>query len=503
MKQRLYISQTPERVNVALTEGGALVEYRSENADAARVSGNIYKGRIVDLVPGMEAAFVDVGLSRNAYLSAADAPRADTDFEGGAPPSRPPLPDAREGDFVLVQAVKDEIGGKGARLTRNIALPGRFLILLPAAQGGVSGVSRKIEDEGVREKLATVVSGALGGGYGAIVRTAAAEASKREILREAELLIAEGGAVKEAYARRPTAGPVHSGGGLVYRTLRDLPPGDLDKVVTDDAETARAAVRYFTESGAKKYASRVELYGGAEDMFTAFGLWPELEKVLNKRVDLKNGVWITVEHTEAMTVIDVNSGGFVGDAGMEETAFLANMAAAEEIARQLRLRNVGGMAVVDFITMREEEHKTQLLQYLKNCLKADSMRCAVAGMTSLGLVEITRKRVYGELSAVFTEPCGYCGGGGRLFSKEYLIEKLDAALRKAVAEGPAVVVATISDKLMDAALKSKVLVRRCATDFAGRRVYVVPDERIHPHAFRLRAEHRNIVDLPESARLLG
>jgi ribonuclease G len=296
---------------------------------------------------------------------------------------------------------------------------------------------------------------------------------------------------------------VHSGGGLVYRTLRDLPPGNLERIITDDAETAREAARYLTESNAKKYASRVELYGGAEDMFTAYNLWPELEKILNKRVSLKNGVWITVERTEAMTVIDVNSGGFVGEAGMEETAFLANMAAAEEIARQLRLRNVGGMAVVDFISMREEEHKAQLLQYLKNCLKADSMRCAVAGMTASGLVEITRKRVYGELSAIFTEPCGYCGGEGRLFSKEYLITKLDIALRKVIAEDPAVVVATISDKLMSAALRSKVLARRCATDFAGRRVYVVPDERMHMHGFRLRVERRNIVDLPESAQLLG
>ncbi|GHV01785.1 ribonuclease G [Clostridia bacterium] len=505
MKKRIYISKNPERVEVASVEDGLPVEYRTEREDAARISGNIYKGRIVGIMPGMEAAFVDAGLSRNGYLSAQDTPlEGFADFEGGDWAGHFSLKYAKENDFILVQAVKDEIGGKGARLTQNITLPGRFLILLPAAPGGHLGVSRKIEDENARKKLAVLMAGALNGRCGAIVRTAAAAASKREILQELERLFGEWGAIREAYARRAGAGPVHTGGGLVYRAIRDLPPDGLEKIVADDAETARSVARWMQQAGIKRYASRVELYTGAEDMFTAFGVRQELEKILNRRVNLKNGVWIVVEHTEAMTVIDVNSGGFVGETDMEQTAFTVNMIAAEEVARQIRLRNVGGMIVVDFISMRDAEHKSQLLAYLKTCLKADSMRCTVMGMTALGLVEITRKRVTGELAELFTEPCGYCGGEGRLFSREYLITKLDIALRKLFAEDkPVAVVVTISDKLTAAVLKSKLLARRCAEDFAGCRVYVVPDERMHMHGFRMRVERQNVIELPESAKLLG
>jgi ribonuclease G len=341
-----------------------------------------------------------------------------------------------------------------------------------------------------------------------VVRTAAREAPGRAIADEIRFLTAKWEKIRADYAAHEGIGLIYNEGDLVFRGIRDILSDDVESIIVNSRETAASITGQLKQSGQDaRYASRIEYYGDKADMFTRYGIWTQVDKLLYRRVELKNGAYLVIDRAEAMTVIDVNTGSFTGDSvggtNMEETAFLTNMSAAEEIARQLRLRNTGGIIIIDFIDMHVNEHNEQVVDHLKNCLKADRTRCNVVGMTPLGLVEMTRKKTAGELSGVISEPCQYCGGEGRLYSARYLIGRMRIALQKLFDElNPSAVIMTVSDVVTDAIFRSKLLSYHCENSWAGKRIYVVPDKLMHRHNFRLRGFKSSVLELPDTARLL-
>lgn len=492
------------RINVALLENDVLCEFLSESDREAKITGNIYKGIVMNVLPGMQAAFVNVGLSRNGYLSAGDIMVDKTELQNAEDGLLlPGLNAIREGDYIMCQAVKDESGAKGARLTQNVTLPGRYIVLMPTVR--YVGISRKIDDEKTRERLMTIVKGALPEGYGAIVRTAAREASKKDLTAEIAFLYGKWEKIKASYAGFTGRGLIYSEGDLAYRAIRDLLCDEVEQIIVNEKAVFDSIKRQLESSGlSAKYAKRMTLFGADKgDIFIAYKIWSEVDKLISRRVDLKNGAYLIIDKTEAMTVIDVNTGRFIGDTSLEQTVFEANMSAAEEIVRQLRLRNIGGIIIIDFIDMRLQEHNYQIVEYLKSCLKSDRVKNQVVGMTPLGLVEMTRKKTTKDISSVIAEPCGYCEGEGSLYSARYIIGKMQTAIQKLIDEvNPSSLILTVSNQLLDAIFSSKLLNYHCEHTWKDKRIYIVPDEKIHKHNYRIRMENRAVLDLPNNAMLL-
>ncbi|HET7922390.1 MAG TPA: ribonuclease G [Gammaproteobacteria bacterium] len=418
MSDEILINVTPRETRVALLENGVLQELYIERARRRGLVGNLYKGRVSRVLPGMQAAFVDVGLERTAFLHVSDIARGARDAQEGIAPAPPDIRTLlHEGQELLVQVLKDPLGSKGARLTTRISIPSRFLVYLPDGAG--IGLSTRIEDEIERtrltELLGAFVSPEAGGGY--IVRTAG-EGAQPEALRADMLFLNK---LWEAIrARAAQAGPgerVHADLPLAVRILRDLFGTDVGQVRIDSAEACDAA-REFARMFAPHLESRIEQYSEARAIFDLYGIEDEIQKALERKVSLKSGGYLILDQTEAMTTIDVNTGAYVGHRDLEETTFRTNLEAAQAIARQLRLRNLGGIIIIDFIDMQQDEHKQQVLQTLEQALVADHARTQVSPVSALGLVEMTRKRTRESLEHVLCTPCPACQGRGSLKTPE-------------------------------------------------------------------------------------
>ena len=430
MTEEILINVTPRETRVAVVENGMLQELHIERGWRRGVVGNIYKGKVQRVMPGMQAAFVDIGLERAAFLHAADIVRpAPVAGEGGeAPvPPLPPRPIAellRDGQEIIVQVVKDPIGTKGARLTTQLSIPSRYLVLLPHSR--VIGVSARIEDEAERSRLKAIV-GELSGGaqHGYIVRTNAegqtGEALEEDIayLRRAWALIGE----KSTSARLGEC--VYEDLTLPLRAVRDLMRRDVEKVKVDSRETFerlhRFAAQYMppdADPDSRGLADRIEHYTGARPIFDLYGVEDELGRALEKQVPLKSGGYLVIDQTEAMTTVDINTGSFLGQRNLEETVFRTNLEAAQSVARQLRLRNLGGIVIIDFIDMVEPEHRRQVLRQLEKALARDHAKTTVYEFSPLGLVEMTRKRTTESLERQLSGPCHECGGRGMLKTPE-------------------------------------------------------------------------------------
>lgn len=421
MSQEILINVTPRETRVAVVENGVLQEIYIERSASRGLVGNIHKGRVCRVLPGMEAAFVDIGLERAAFLHVSDISRGaeGDDAAGLAEISRPAAINEllRDGQELLVQVVKDPLGTKGARLTTNITIPSRYLVLLPDVSS--VGVSVKIDEEQERERLKSVVLEAMEeeSECGYIVRTAAEGASGDALRRDMTFLLklwgSVGGKVRGAVSGRI----VHEDLPLALRILRDMVGGDVEKVRVDSRETLER-VRQFTTEFVPEMLSRVEHYGGERPIFDLYAVEDEIERALSRKVQLKSGGYLIFDQTEAMTTIDVNTGGYVGLRNLEETIFKTNLEAAQAIGRQLRLRNLGGIIIIDFIDMSSEEHKAQVLRALERCLERDHAKNHICEVSPLGLVEMTRKRTRESLEHVLCEPCGTCGGRGSLKTAE-------------------------------------------------------------------------------------
>ncbi|MBB6729322.1 Rne/Rng family ribonuclease [Cohnella zeiphila] len=409
MKQ-LFVHCTRNATFSALLEDGSLTEFGVERSEGVSLVGNIYKGRVVNVLPGMQAAFVDIGLAKNAFLYVDDVLHPHLDKQPKVKPSISEL--LKIGDELIVQVMKEPLGGKGARVTTHYSLPGRWLVYMPRAD--YVGVSKKIEQESERARLKTLAEQLRMSGEGVILRTNA-EGEPREAL--AEDLASLRGVWQEierkgAAARAPVE--MHRDFGLVQRLVRDVFTPDTEELVVDDeqaCEEARAYLRRLNPS----FASRVRLYRDSVPMYDKTGVNEQLDKAFQHRIWLKSGGYLVWDQTEALTVIDVNTGKYTGNADLEETVFLTNAEAAREIARLLRLRDVGGIVVVDFIDMTDEGHRQEVVQLLEGAMRRDRTKCQVLGWTRLGLLELTRKKARANVESYFYETCAACKGKGKIY----------------------------------------------------------------------------------------
>jgi ribonuclease G len=418
VSEEILINSTPSENRVALVESGMLQEVWLERASHTGYIGNIYKGVVSRVLPGLQAAFIDIGLDRTAFLHARDMVRHDpvaTDDEAPAEPLISNL--LRSGDQLVVQVIKDPLGSKGARLTTNISIPSRFLVLLPDSD--VVGVSARIEEEVERNRLKGLVQILRDGsqGHGYIVRTNAEGVNDFALSADMVYLGKVWQAIKERSATAKPATCIFEDLSLPFRALRDLMHEDVDRVRIDSQEVLQQA-RDFARRFVPDWLDRIEEYSAERPIFDLFGVEDEIENALRPTVPLKSGGYLVFDQTEAMTTIDVNTGGYVGHRNLEETIYKTNLEAAQAIARQLRLRNLGGIIIIDFIDMLNEEHRRQVMRSLERTLARDHVKTAVSEISALGLVEMTRKRTTESLERRLCEPCPLCEGRGTVKSAE-------------------------------------------------------------------------------------
>ncbi|MFM1966362.1 MAG: hypothetical protein RL134_2087 [Actinomycetota bacterium] len=402
----MVVRQTAGRTQIAVLEDGVLVEHYVDRGSSNSMVGNVYLGRVQNVLPSMEAAFVDIGRGRNAVLYAGEVNWDAAGLEGQ--PRRIEMA-LKSGDPVLVQVTKDPIGQKGARLTSQVSLPGRYLVYVP--DGSMTGISRKLPDT-ERTRLKSILKKVMPEGAGVIVRTAAEGASEEELTRDVLRLQAQWEEIEQAAAQAQPPSQLSAEPDLAVKVIRDVFNEDFTKLVVSGAGVAKD-VRAYVDADAPDLAERVETWTDTKDVFTAYRVEEQLTKALDRKVWLPSGGSLVIDRTEAMTVIDVNTGKFVGQGGnLEETVTKNNLEAAEEIVRQLRLRDIGGIIVVDFIDMVLESNRDLVLRRLVECLGRDRTKHQVAEVTSLGLVQMTRKRIGQGLLEVFSTTCDSCGGRG-------------------------------------------------------------------------------------------
>jgi ribonuclease G len=417
----LYLSVNPFETRVALLENSRLVSYRAERHRASSVVGNLYKGRVKRVLPGMQAAFVDVGLARNAFLYVREAGGILDDFTdiflaGEGEELQPDASNSdisdllRQGQEILVQVVKDPIGTKGARLTTHVSLPGRFLVYLPNVRH--HGVSRRITDDAERTRLRELVESFKDPG-GWIVRTAGEDQGAAELESDRDYLLQMWNRVQKVAdtARAPSL--IHRELSAVLRAIRDLFTHAISEVWIDDEESFQEILDFLEQSD-PSLVPRVRLFRQATDLMSSFGIDRELEKVLRPKVWLKSGGYLVINQTEALVTIDVNTGKYVGSQTLEETVFSLNLEATVEIVRQLRLRDLGGIVVIDFIDMEDLEHRKTVYETLAKELASDSARTQLLPMSDIGLVQLTRKRTRPSLERTLSRECPYCHGSGRI-----------------------------------------------------------------------------------------
>jgi len=416
--EEILVNITPQETRVAIVENGALREVSIERQRSRGIVGNIYKGRVNRALPGMEAAFVDIGLEKAGFLHVSDIDHVDESTNGdeaGTPVAINEL--LHEGKNLLVQVVKDPIGTKGARLTTSISVPSRYLVYMPNSSS--VGISVKIEDEVERERLKNLLEtcrseNQLGG---CIIRTAAEGVDEAELRRDISFLSKLWASLLESVGQVSPGSVIHEDLPLSIRTLRDMVGVDTTLVKVDSRETFQKMTRFSTRY-IPDLPCRIEHYPGERPLFDLYNIDDELQRALARQVSLKSGGYLIIDQTEAMTTIDINTGAFVGHQNLEETIFKTNMEASQAIARQLRLRNLGGIIIIDFIDMEHEGHKRQVLKSLEKYLAKDHAKTQVCEVSPLGLVEMTRKRTRESLEHVLCEPCKICHGRGSLKTTE-------------------------------------------------------------------------------------
>lgn len=411
---KLLISYTPFEIRVGLIEGNSLVEFYVERPIEKSLVGNIYKGKVVKVLPGINSAFLDLGLERTAFLFGEDLVlpgEIEWDKEVSSSNLEKLL---KEGEEILVQVIKEPLGQKGARVSTNLTLPGHYLIYLPYFQH--IGISRKIKEERIRKNLKEIVEGFRPPDTGWIIRTAAIEADEEALKREMEFLLCLWEDIKERAKKLKAPALVHEELNIAYRTIRDLLTKEISSIVVDDKDFYEK-IREFLERYFPEFLSRLELYEDKEDLFYVHGFQIDVKKILSKKVWLKSGGFIVIEPCEAFTAIDVNTGRYIGTGEMEETVLKINLEAAQEIASQLRLRNIGGLIVIDFIDMENPAHQELVLETLKNALKKDKAKHSFLPITPFGLLQMTRERKRDSLYEIFYETCPLCGGEGKIKSK--------------------------------------------------------------------------------------
>ena len=432
MSEEILINVTPQETRVAVLTAGVVQELLIERTASRGLVGNIYMGRVARVLPGMQSAFIEIGLERAAFLHVADIWEHRRPGQGnGTEPIKPIEKILAEGQPVMVQVVKDPIGTKGARLSTQISVAGRMLVYLP--QESHIGISQRIEDETgrnlLREKVKDLLPADEEGGF--IIRTLAEGASDEELRSDIEYLRHLWADIRELSLGAQPPKLLYQDLSLAQRVLRDMVTESTEHVMVDSRENFQKLVA-FAETYMPKLRGKIEHYIGERPLFDLYNVEPEIERALSRRVDLKSGGYLIIDQTEAMTTVDVNTGGFVGQRNFDDTIFKTNLEAAQSIARQLRLRNLGGIIIIDFIDMENPEHRAAVLEEFNKALARDRTRMTVNGFTALGLVEMTRKRTRESLAHVLCEPCPVCGGRGEVkTARSVCYEILREILREA------------------------------------------------------------------------
>lgn len=420
MSEEILINVSPRETRVAIVENGVLQEILVERVNRRGLVGNIYMGKVARVLPGMQAAFIDMKLERAAFLHVSDmVSTSEEDLPlSEIPETQESITDfLKEGQTIAVQVIKDPIGTKGARLTTRISLPSRYLVFMPDLMH--VGVSQRIEDEQEKDRLKNIVEEFVlsegKGGY--IVRTAAEGASSTEVKANQSYLAKLYGSISHKMKRAESGDIIHEDLPLFLRALRDYISVQTERVRIDDKEAYEKALT-FIEDFVPPMNGKVEFYNSERPLFDLYGIEDEIQKALHRKVQLKSGGHLVFDQTESMTTIDVNTGAFVGHRNLEETIFKTNLEAASAIARQLRVRNLGGIIIIDFIDMTDEEHKRQVLRTLEKALARDHTKNSISEVSSLGLVEMTRKRTRESLEHVLCETCSVCAGRGTIKTAE-------------------------------------------------------------------------------------
>mgnify|MGYP001627055762 CR=1 FL=1 len=443
MANELVINVTKEESRVAFLENGQVVELYIERKKDTSFVGNIYKGKIVKILPGMQSAFIEIGLDKAAFLYVGDIltdmdeyytaflendiEKSDINIKSLQPGTLSIEELIQEGQELLVQVSKDPIGSKGARVTSYITIPGRYLVLMPNVEH--IGISRRIENEEMRAKLKAIANEIKPKGFGLIMRTACEDATIEDIKKDLEvlLLIWQDIQVKKEKASSPSL--IYSDLDLVFRSARDFMSHDVERLIIDSYQEYERlkefAKRYFP-----KLIDRIELYEGREPIFDAFGIELDISRALGRKVWLKSGGYIVIDQTEAMTVIDVNTGKFVGKGDLEDTILKTNLEAVKEIAYQIRLRNLGGIILIDFIDMEKIENREKVFNAFIEAMKKDRAKNTIYNISELGIVQMTRKRVRESLGRVLCEQCPYCEGKGFVKSPKTLSYEIFRKLKK-------------------------------------------------------------------------
>ncbi|MDR3600008.1 MAG: Rne/Rng family ribonuclease [Desulfosporosinus sp.] len=411
MKEIVLQSQS-QKLRAAVFEQGELMDVFEEEGGSSRLIGNIYRGRVENVLPGMQAAFVDIGLDKNAFLYVGDAvPSRFEEDEKVDPTAHVRIEHIlKPRQELLVQIIKEPVGTKGARISVNLTLPGRYVVLLP--QVSYIGVSRKIQDNDERVRLRDLADQVKPEGMGVIIRTLAEGVDGEDIAEDIAQLVGIWLALQPKIPHVSMPGLVHKDVDLISRLVRDWIDRDVEKITVDQEEIAQVLRKALQEI--EHPAAKHILVFTTEDLFVKFGVNDEIRKTLRPKVWLKSGGYLVIQQTEALSVIDVNTGKYVGQRSLEETVVHTNLEAAREIARQLRLRNLGGIIIIDFIDMTSKEDQQQVIEVLELACARDKTKSQVLGLTQLGLVEMTRKKVGQTLAVRYTSPCPTCDGSGRV-----------------------------------------------------------------------------------------
>jgi ribonuclease G len=504
MTTEILINSRRYEVRIALVENGNLTEFHLQRPTEKGLMGNIYLGRVVRVLPGMQAAFVDIGLERTGFLYVDDiyVPPAQvkrlqeaaqhsqaTAGSGYVQSDKPAVQGLRiedllsEGQEVMAQISKDPIGTKGARLTCQITLPGRNLVFIP--QTDHIGISRKIEEEQTRNDLRLLIDELRPDDSGFIVRTVAEHASREDMEADMQFLMLLWDEIRGRASTGKIPSLIYEDLDITLRSVRDLFTSDVDYLIIDD-EKSYDTLMNFVNTFTPKLKNKISLYRGELPLFEAYGIDVEISKALEKKVWLRSGGYIIIENTEALTVIDVNTGRFVGKSDLNDTIFKTNMEAAKEIAYQLRLRNIGGIIIIDFIDMEDELHRDELFNTFKDAVKKDKSRINILKLSEFGLVQMTRKRHSENLNQMMCEPCHYCAGEGVLKSRRTICYELFRKIsRNSHRSDGAAVTIRVNPRIADMLLKEEESTVNQLEKDINKRLIVAPAKDLHIEKYEI------------------
>ena len=501
MKKEWFFDCYCGRQFVALLEDGKLTEFSSEKENDGIIVGNIYKGRVMNILTGMNVAFVACGLDKNCYLSMEESYADHSKYDNTMSEMNPRLPSLKVGDEILVQVTKPPRGNKGAKVTMNLSIVGKNLIYLPNTE--FVGISRKITDEKTRERVLAEANKLRNEklGEGVIVRTQAPLAKPRKLKREWHFLKELWLDILERAKTAPVGRVLHKDLDLPLRVVRDSLGDELIAIHVADVglyERLLKLIRLQKDIPERKLI----LYKGERSMYKEYGIDEIIYDSVSPTVPLDNGGYIVIDQTEAMTVVDVNTGRCVGENDREQTVFKVNAEAAVEIARQVRLRNIGGLVVVDFIDMLDESHKEQVTEILREKLALDKAKCNVLPMSEFCLTQFTRKRVGNDSSAILTKTCQHCRGNGYVHDDFFVIAKIRSELLDLFANGFGSAIVDLNEGLMQKILSEGIFTSEIKNRWKDKRIYLIPHRTYKEECISVRGDNSEVLTLPDKAKLL-